>query len=171
MSGPLESTSGEEDSRIAGCPESISSIHPVVTTANEDDSNLTPASRTYFAPLPLIDEIRNTSTSQTNELAEGRSSSESYMSRETKNQAESMEMLDLGMRSAVNSAELFQYAQLQRMASPPRESSASRGHQNWQPIRHLLRANVLQKSKEKQDRKLKVRVSFIYCVIKLNLIF
>ena len=147
-----------EDLRTSGVPGTIPSIGPVGPGAGIAGGKVRPVSRTYSAPLPLISGTGNPSFLQINPSAAGKSSSGSHSPREGTNQAVSGVMPYLGSVSAG----LFpssSNAQLQHMAHPSAESNMAGTNQDFHTIRQQLRANVLQKSKEKHEKKIMVRTS------------
>jgi len=90
---------------------------------------------------------------QINTSAAGKPNSGSHSPREGANPAASGVMPYLGSASAG----LFQSssnAQLQHMTHPLAENSTLGTNQDFHTIRQQIRANVLQKSKEKQEKKM-----------------
>ena len=117
---------------------------------------LRPVSRTYSAPLPLVGGSGNPSFLQVNPAAPGKPSSGSHSPREGGNASASGIMPYLGSASGG----LFHSStatHLQAIAHPGAEGSIAGANPDFHTIRQQIRANVLQKSKEKQEKKMMVR--------------
>ena len=146
-----------EDVRVGGVPGPINSIGPGAGMAG---GKLRPVSRTYSAPLPLVGGTGNPSFLQVNTSAAGKPSSGSHSPREGANPSASGIMPYLGSASGG----LFHSStttQLQAMAHPTGENSITGANPDFHSIRQQIRANVLQKSKEKQEKKMMVSITFI----------
>ena len=141
-----------EDLRLGVGPASISSIG---TGAGMAGGKVRPVSRTYSAPLPLITGTGNPSFLQVNPSATGKPNSGSHSPREGANSVVSGANPYLGS----GSGGLFHSStstQLQSIAQPGTENSIAGPNQDFYTIRQQIRANVLQKSKEKQEKKMMV---------------
>ena len=141
-----------EDLRPTVGPSGISTIGPGAGVAG---GKLRPVSRTYSAPLPLVSGTGNPSFLQVNPSAAGKPSSGSHSPREGGNPSGSGIMPYLGSASGG----LFHSStatHLQAMAHPGAENSIAGANPDFHTIRQQIRANVLQKSKEKQEKKMMV---------------
>lgn len=118
---------------------------------------LRPVSRTYSAPLPLVGGSGNPSFLQVNPSVAGKPSSGSHSPREGGNPSASGIMPYLGSASGG----LFHSStatHLQPMAPLGTESNIAGANPDFHTIRQQIRANVLQKSKEKQEKKMMVSI-------------
>ena len=146
-----------EDLRVPGAPAGpINSVGPGAGMAG---GKLRPVSRTYSAPLPLITGTNNPTFLQVNTSAAGKPNSGSHSPME----GTSRVMPYLGSASGG----LFHSStasQLQPMGHPGSDPNGPPAPQDFHTIRQQIRANVLQKSKEKQEKKMMVRVPvYIIC--------
>jgi len=136
-----------EDLRVPGAPAGpINSVGPGAGMAG---GKLRPVSRTYSAPLPLITGTNNPTFLQVNTSAAGKPNSGSHSPME----GTSRVMPYLGSASGG----LFHSStasQLQPMGHPGSDPNGPPAPQDFHTIRQQIRANVLQKSKEKQEKKM-----------------
>ena len=148
-----------EDVRLGAVPGTINSIGP--PGAGMAGGKLRPVSRTYSAPLPLISGTGNPSFLQVNTSVAGKPAhSGSHSPREGANPSASGVMPYIGSASGG----LFHSStttQLQAMGHPTGENSVTGANPDFHSIRQQIRANVLQKSKEKQEKKMMVSIKFI----------
>ena len=147
-----------EDLRVPGPPGPINSVGPGAGMAG---GKLRPVSRTYSAPLPLITGTNNPSFLQVNTSAAGKPNSGSHSPME----GTSRVMPYLGSASGG----LFHSStasQLQPMGHPGSDPNGPPATQDFHTIRQQIRANVLQKSKEKQEKKMMVSV-YVYIGVRI----
>ena len=149
-----------EDLRVGVGPGAIASIGPGAGMAG---GKLRPVSRTYSAPLPLITGSGNPSFLQVNPSATGKPNSGSHSPREGANPVASSAIPYLGS----GSGGLFHSStttQLQAITHPGAENNIAGTNQDFYSIRQQIRANVLQKSKEKQEKKMMVSNELMYSI-------
>ena len=141
--------------RVGVGPGAISSIGPGAGIAG---GKLRPVRKTYSAPLPLITGAGNPAFLQVNPSTTGKAGSGSHSPREGANSVAPGANPYLGS----GSGGLFHSStttQLQTITHPGVENNFSGMNQDFYSIRQQIRANVLQKSKEKQEKKMMVNNS------------
>ena len=141
-----------EDLRLGG---GIGGLGPSSSVAGVAGGKVRPVSRTYSAPLPLITGSGNPSFLQVNPPTAGKPSSGSHSPMESTNAAASG---GIPYRGSASGGLLHSTttSQLQAVIHPGSENSATFAHQDPYTIRQQIRANVIQKSKEKQKEKMMV---------------